>query len=284
MAIDPQQVLAADPVVVPTAWTEDQVILYHLGLGAGDAPTDDEKLRYVYEADLKVLPSFSVITAQPAAGPLLALPGMAFDPAMMLHGGQELEVHRPLPASTATATSTGRISGLYDKGKAAVAVMEVVLADEDGPLCTNRFISFLRGAGGFGGDPGPSSSSSTPKREPDVVIERRTLPQQAALYRMSGDRNPLHIEPAFATRAGFDQPITHGLATYGITCMSVVDEMLGGDTTRVAGWSARFSGVSFPGETLRIAIWDDGARLAVEVTSMDREQSVLTNGVLDVHV
>lgn len=279
--MDPEKVLGAPLVVGRSSWTADEVILYHLGLGAGDRPTDHEQLRYVYEDDLKVLPSFGVITAQPVAAQVLSSPYLVFDPARMLHGEQELVVHRPLP-ECADATSTGRVVGLYDKGKAALAVIEVELADVGGPLCTNRFVSFLRGAGGFGGDPGPAATKTVPDREPDTIFEVPTLPQLPAIYRMSGDRNPLHIDPAFAARAGFERPISHGLCTWGMTCKAVVDELLGGDTTAVASWSGRFVGVAFPGETLVVSTWGEGDRIAVEVLSKERATPVLANGLLAV--
>lgn len=282
MTMDPDTVLATQPIKRPTEWKPEEVILYHLGLGAGAHPVDTEHLRYVFEADLKVLPTFGVITAQPVAREMLTAPGIVFDPMLMLHGEQELVVHRRLPALGAGTTSTGRIVGLYDKGKAAVLVTEVVLADGDGPLCTNRFSSFLRGAGGFGGDPGPATSKRTPTRAPDAVYELRTLPQQAALYRLSGDHNPLHIDPEFAERAGFQRPITHGLCTWGMACKLVVDEILGGDTTAVGSWSGRFSGVVYPGETLIVSTWQDADRIGVEVSSKERAEPVLSNGSLTI--
>lgn len=282
MTMDPVTVLATLPIERPTEWKPEEVILYHLGLGAGAHPLDAEHLRYVFEADLKVLPTFGVITAQPVARELLTAPGIVFDPALMLHGEQELVVHRQLPAHGAGTMSTGRIVGLYDKGKAAVLVTEVVLADGDGPLCTNRFSSFLRGAGGFGGDPGPATSKRTPTRAPDAVYELRTMPQQAALYRLTGDHNPLHIDPEFAERAGFQRPITHGLCTWGMACKLAVDEILGGDTTAVGSWGGRFSGVVYPGETLIVSTWQDADRIAVEVSSKERAEPVLSNGSLTI--
>src|SRR5207237_10378966 len=140
---------------------------------------------------------------------------------------------------------------VYAKGKGALVIVETTSATAAGEvLCVNRFSSFLRGEGGFGGDSGPVLADPRPVREPDLTIERPTLPQQALLYRLSGDRNPLHADPEFAKMAGFDQPILHGLCSYGIACKAVVDTALGGDVTKVARYQVRFAGVVFPGETL----------------------------------
>src|SRR5690606_20315917 len=160
------------------------------------------------------------------------------DLARVLHGGQSLTLHRPLTVE-GTATATGRIAAVYDKGKAAVLVMRTEAADADGPLWTNDAQIYVRGEGGWGRDRGPS-----PLRE-----------DQALLYRLSGDWNPLHADPGFAERAGFERPILHGLCTYGITLKAVVDTLLDGDVTRVRAYATRFAGVVYPGETLRIRMW-----------------------------
>jgi acyl dehydratase len=281
MPIDPEKALAAPPTTVELAWTPKDVQLYHLGLGAGVPATDPRELAYVYEQDLKVLPSFAVVAGGALGFSLFATPGLDIQLVNVLHGGQSITVHRPIPA-TGEATATSRVTDVWDKGKAAVIRTESVIADGDGPLWTNHSQIFVRGEGGFGGERGPSAEDTTPERDPDHVIEIRTLEQLALIYRLSGDWNPLHADPVFAARAGFDRPILHGLCSYGITCKAVVDTVLDGDVTRVSGYSTRFAGVFFPGETMRVKMWDDGAgRVDIVSTSAERDDAVvLANTVL----
>ena len=283
MPVDPSQALGATLPTAPAAWSQDDIILYHLGLGAGWAnPADPAELRYTYEQDLVVLPTYGVIPVFGTLGGLLGVPGLEFNPMLLLHGEQDLEVHKPIPTS-AKVTSEGVVEGLYDKGKAALLVLRTETRDDtDELLFTNRFSLFLRGEGGFGGDPGPKAGNVPPERGPDHVIASPTLPQQALLYRLSGDKNPLHADPAFAAMAGFDRPILHGLCTYGVVCKAVVDTVLGGDVARVARWSARFAGVVFPGETIRTSVWVEGDRLLVTATTEERGEPVLSNAAIAV--
>ena len=197
MPIDPSQALGAAISGGTFAWDRDRVILYHLGVGAGVPQTDANELAYTYERDLKVLPSFGVIPAFGSLGGLGAVPGLSFNPALLLHGEQDLEVLKPIPV-TGEVESAGKVAGLYDKGKAALAVLEMTsrLKGESEPLFVNRFSLFLRGEGGFGGESGPPPGNEAPARAPDFTIESKTLPQQALLYRLSGDKNPLHADPA----------------------------------------------------------------------------------------
>ena len=144
----------------------------------------------------------------------------------------------------------------------------------------NRFAAFLRGEGGFGGEPGPAPGNEPPARDPDHVVESPTLPQQALLYRLSGDKNPLHIDPSFAQLGGFDKPILHGLCSYGIVCKAVVDSALGGDVAAVAGYRARFSGVVFPGETIVTSMWEEGGRIVVSARTKERDTPVISNAAI----
>ena len=158
-------------------------------------------------------------------------------------------------------------------------MVEMVTTDGSGEeLFTNRASLFLRGEGGFGGEPGPPSFSAAPTDEPDIVATSATLPQQALLYRLSGDKNPLHADPGFAAMAGFERPILHGLCSFGVVCKAVVDKALDGDMTRVAGYRARFSGVVYPGETLVTNIWDEGDHLLVTAVTAERGKPVISNG------
>lgn len=280
MPIDPDKALGATLGPVHATWTPDDVILYHLGLGAGDPPTDTNELEYTYEDGLKVLPSYLVLPVFPALAGVTDLPGLEFDPTMMLHGEQDLQVHA-VPPTSGQVTSEGRIAEIYDKGKAALVVLEMVTRDDSGAdLATNRFSLFLRGEGGFGGDPGPRPSNDAPEREPDLLIESPTLPQQALLYRLSGDKNPLHADPTFAQQGGFDQPILHGLCTYGVVCKAVVDHALDGDASRVGRYRARFAGVVLPGETIITSVWRDGNTLLLSATAKERAVTVMSNAAI----
>ncbi|MBM3694667.1 MAG: 3-alpha,7-alpha,12-alpha-trihydroxy-5-beta-cholest-24-enoyl-CoA hydratase [Actinobacteria bacterium] len=283
MPVDPTQAVGALVGEGTTTWDSGDVILYHLAVGAGSDPVAPGELAYCYEVGLKVLPSFGVIPAQGAMLGLLGgrVPGLSFNPMLLLHGEQEIEVAaRPVPAA-ATARSVGRVAAVYDKGKAALVVVEVETTGASGePLFRNRFSLFLRGEGGFGGDPGPRGGEPPPEEAPDMVVESPTLPQQALLYRLLGDRNPLHADPAFAAAAGFERPILHGLCSYGVACKAAVDGMLAGDPGAVAGYRARFAGVVLPGETIVTSLWRRGDRLHLAAATKERGTPVLANAVI----
>jgi acyl dehydratase len=282
MPIDPEKALAAKFESSESSYGADDVILYHLGIGAGVPQTDANELEYTYEKNLKVLPSFGVVPVFGAMGSLFNTPGMDFNPAMLLHGEQDIEIHRPLPPA-AELQSDSRIAGIYDKGKAALVVIEVATKEKGGdPLFTNRFSLFLRGEGGFGGDSGPKAGNAAPDRAPDQVVETKTLPQQALLYRLSGDKNPLHADPEFAKMGGFETPILHGLCSFGIVCKAAVDAALGGDAAKVARYQARFAGVFFPGETMLTSIWKEGGTVYVASKSKERDAPVLSNAALTI--
>lgn len=281
MPIDVERVRGAQLPEVAGGWSADDVILYHLGVGAGVPPTDPGELAYAYEGSLKVLPTWGVIPVMPAIGSLLELPGMDVRLTSLLHGEQELEVHGEIPVAAEVVTS-GRVVDVFDKGKAALLVFETVTraADDGRPLFTNRFSAFFRGEGGFGGESGPPVGNAAPERAPDAVVRRRTLPQQALLYRLSGDKNPLHADPEFARLGGFEQPILHGLCSYGIVCKAAVDELLGGAVERVAGYSARFAGVVLPGETIVVELWQEQDRILVRASTRERATPVITNAAI----
>ena len=281
MPIDPEKALAHTLPAASGSYDPDDVILYHLGIGAGVPPTDPGELEYTYEKNLKVLPSFGVIPVFSAMGGAMGgVPGLEFNPAMLLHGEQDIELHRPLPPA-AKLESQPRIAGIYDKGKAALVVIEVVSREAGGePLFTNRFSLFLRGEGGFGGESGPKAGNQPPEREPDGVVESPTLPQQALLYRLCGDKNPLHADPEFAKMGGFDRPILHGLCSFGIVCKAVVDDALGGAVQQVARYQARFAGVFFPGETMQTRWWREGDRILIAAGSKERGAPVISNAAI----
>ena len=280
MPIQPQAALAAQLPAAESSYEIDDVILYHLGIGAGVPATDANELEYTYEKSLKVLPSFSVVPVFSAMGAsLFNVDGLKFNPAMLLHGEQDIELHRPLPTQ-AKLESQVRIAGIYDKGKAALVVLEVKTSEGGAPLFTNRFSLFLRGEGGFGGEAGPKAGNEAPARAADLTVESKTLPQQALLYRLSGDKNPLHADPGFAKMGGFDTPILHGLCSFGIVCKAAVDHALAGDVTKVARYQARFAGVFFPGETMVTSVWREGKQLLLASKSKERGTPVLSNAAI----
>jgi acyl dehydratase len=281
MPIDRSKALAADFPPVPSKWGPDDVILYHLGIGASfEKPTDPKELEYTYEKNLKVLPSYAVIPLAGTLSGLEGIPGLDINFWMVLHGEQETIIHRPIPVSGAVQNKK-RIAEIWDKGKAALIIMETVSSDDQGPLFTNRFSIFARGEGGFGGEPGPKAGNQAPDRAPDIIAESKTMPHQALLYRLCGDKNPLHVDPEFAKMGGFDRPILHGLSSYGVVCKAVVDSALDGDVSRVARYQVRFADVVFPGETIVTSIWREAGRLLIAAKTKERDSNVVTNAVIE---
>jgi acyl dehydratase len=260
---------------VTHTYTERDVMLYALGVGCG---TDD--LQFTYERDLKVLPTFAVIPSFPA---MMNLGGtMDVNPAMVLHGEQRVELHAEIPTS-GTITTTPTIKAVYDKIKGAVVVVETDSVDSKGKLLfRNQSSIFVRGEGGFGGDRGASGARNVPPdRNADQSIAYETLPNQALLYRLSGDMNPLHADPDFAKMGGFDVPILHGLCTYGYAGRAVLKAFAGNDPSRVKSFEVRFSGVVFPGETITTDMWQIEPGKVV-LTARTQRGEVLSAGAAEV--
>ncbi|MFI6220333.1 MaoC/PaaZ C-terminal domain-containing protein [Nocardia salmonicida] len=281
MPIDLATALGAALPAREFSWTPTDVQLYHLGLGAGARPTDPAELAYLDDRAPQVLPTFA--TVAPTLGetepPRVSFPGIEIDLAKVVHGHQEVEVHKPIPA-TGKAVSVGRIAEIWDKGANAVIVQEHTVTGSDGePLWTVRSSIFAKGEGGFGGERGPSARTELPDRAPDAELLTPTLPQQALLYRLSGDRNPLHSDPEFARGAGFPAPILHGLSTYGTVCKAITDALLDSDATRVGGFRAKFAGVLYPGETLRTKVWREADHLIAVVTVVERDDAPVLSDV-----
>ena len=261
---------------VTHTYTERDVMLYALGVGAG---TDE--LPFVYEQELRVLPTFAVIPAFPA---MLNLGGaMQVNPAMVLHGEQRIELHDTIPTS-GTITTTPTIRAVYDKIKGAVLVVETESVDQRGKLLfRNTSGIFVRGEGGFGGDRGPSGPRNVPPNRPaDKSISMKTLPQQALIYRLSGDMNPLHADPNFAAMGGFDRPILHGLCTFGHAGRAVLQAFCGNDPKRMKSFEVRFSGVVFPGETITTDMWQVEPGKIVFTARTERGEAVLSSAAAEV--
>ena len=281
MPIDLDAALGAEFGAVEFSWTPTDVQLYQLALGAGADPVDPVELRYVADDTPQVLPTFGCVAASfnETKPPKVSWPGIEIDLAKILHASEQVSVPAPLPPA-GSARAVSRIVEVWDKGKAAVVVLETSVTGDGGePLWTQRRSIFARGEGGFGGERGPSGSAELPDRAPDFTVDIPVLPQQALLYRLCGDRNPLHSDPEFAAAAGFPRPILHGLCSYGMTCKAIVDTALDGDAGAVRSYGARFAGVVFPGETLRANIWRDGDRLQADVIVPARENAEVLSGV-----
>ncbi len=279
MPIDPDLAIGAELPDRTFSWTSSDVLLYHLGIGAGSRPgdqVDPMALRYTLDdAHLQVLPSFAVVapTLHETDPPPLDLPGCDIDLAHVVHGSQEVRVAGPVPTS-GTATVHTRISDVWDKGKAAVIWQEGrAVSPEGDELWTVRSSIFVRGEGGWGGDRGSAEKVELPDRRADCEATYDVTPQQALLYRLCGDRNPLHADPDFAKAAGFPAPILHGLCSYGIVLRELTDALLDGDAAAVGGFAVKFAGVVFPGETLRVRGWREDGRIVGSATVADGERA-----------
>jgi len=273
--------LGAQLEPVEFSWTSSDVQLYHLALGAGRDPMDARELRYLTDGTPQVLPTFSSVasTFHMTEAPKVSFPGIEIELSRVLHASEAVRVPAPLPPH-GSARAVTQITDIWDKGKAAVILNETTVTDPAGNLLwtVNRSI-FARGEGGFGGERGPSTSAETPGRAADFEIDIPVLPQQALLYRLCGDRNPLHSDPGFASAAGFPRPILHGLCTYGMVCKALTDTVLDADTSRVGSYGARFAGVVYPGETLKASVWQDGNRFSAVVTVPSRGDETVLAGV-----
>ncbi|NNL64610.1 MAG: enoyl-CoA hydratase [Myxococcales bacterium] len=253
MPIDPTAVGQTGGPATRT-WDSKDALLYAVGVGAG---TDE--LAYTTEntkdTPQQVLPTFAVIVG--TGGVPFDKIG-SFNPAMLVHGEQRIELMGPLPVDGEVET-TGRVANIWDKGKGAVIEMECESVDKSGNVVMRTMMSvFIRGEGGFGGERGPSASFEVPDRAPDHEVTYQTREDQALTYRLSGDRNPLHSDPSFAALGGFDRPILHGLCTYGFTGRALLHTLCGGDSAKFKSMYGRFSKPVLPGEALTIQMWVDG--------------------------
>ena len=255
------------------SYEERDVMLYALGIGA-------KELEFIFERGLKAIPTFAVIPAFPALMGMSA--SVEVNPVMILHGEQGFRIEKEIPTSGKLTTS-GKISGVYDKGKGALVVIDTETKDQSGEtVFTNRSGVFVRGAGGFGGERGPEAGNAAPERAPDKSVADTTLDIQAAIYRLSGDRNPLHIDPAFASMAGYDRPILHGLCSFGYAGRAVLQEYCGNDTSKFVGMSVRFTGVVYPGDTITTEMWDEGNGKIILQSKTQEGRVVISNAVAEV--
>ena len=263
------------------SWTSKDSLLYALGVGAGASDPTGFELEFTTENSNDITQ-----TALPTQVVVMGggrTPGFGdFNPMFLLHAEQRITLHQPLPAE-GTAVATGKVGEIYDKGKAALVYLETDVADADGnPMWSTRAGLFISGEGGWGGDRGPSNTWELPDRDADQVVSYPTRTDQALLYRLNGDRNPLHSDPTFAAGAGFDTPILHGLCTYGFTGRALLHAACDSDPARFAGMGGRFKSPVMPGEVLEVHIWDQGDEVLFQ-TRATGDRVVFDGGVLTRH-
>ncbi|HEY1959069.1 MAG TPA: SDR family NAD(P)-dependent oxidoreductase [Polyangiaceae bacterium] len=290
--IDVDTALEAEPMVAQNKYDERDVALYALGVGAAENPLDPKDLSLVYEMSgegFHTLPTFAVIPAMRVIFEQFKkgtkAPGLDYGFERILHGEQYTEVKRPLPPS-AKLTHKVKIKDIFDKGKNAVVVTSITTTDESGEeLAYNELTSFVRGAGGWGGDRGPSGEVNVPPdRKPDAVIEEKTHPNQALLYRLSGDINPLHADPNFATNFGFDKPILHGLCTFGFAARAVIKAFSNGDPRYFKSIKVRMADSVFPGETLVTEMWKESdTKITFRTKVKERDKVVLSSAAVELY-
>jgi acyl dehydratase len=263
------------------AYTDREVMLYAYGIGLGADPMDEKELAFVNEAaadprPLKVVPTFASVAAWGAG------PGeMNLNRVMVVDGERDITFHKVMPTAT-NLIADSSVLAVYDKGKDKGAVIrhQTVLKNEKGePLATLVASRFARGDGGFGGpSEGQPEPHQMPNRAPDRTVDITTRPDQALVYRLCGDRNPLHSDPTFAKKAGFPKPILHGMCTYGITCRGVLQTYADYDPSAFRQHAARFSSPVYPGDTVTMEMWKDGNVISFEAKVKARGVTVIKSG------
>ncbi|HEY8698294.1 MAG TPA: MaoC/PaaZ C-terminal domain-containing protein [Rhizomicrobium sp.] len=260
------------------SYGDRETMLYALGVGFMRDPLNEAELPFVYENGLRTVPTMATVIT--AGQSMIGRSGVNF--LMVVHGEQRLTVHKPLPPY-ADIVADDRVVGAFDKGKdkGALIVTEKIIREKKSgdTLCTLSSTTFARGDGGFGGPKeGAPEPHPLPTRKPDLIHEADTRSDQAFLYALSGDRNPLHRDPRVAQMAGFPRPILHGLCTYGTACRSVISTVCNYDPTKIVGFDVRFSAPVFPGETIVTEMWVDGAIVSFRSRLKEREVVCLNNG------
>jgi acyl dehydratase len=278
--IDPSEIVGKLIARNESTYRTEDSILYALGLGFGSDPTDMDQLRYVYEQNLQTLPTMNLVLGYP--GFWLKDPRYQVEWQKVLHAEEKLIVHQPLPPA-GTVVGETYVDEIVDRGAdkgAFIYQRKEVRSESDGTLFATVLSNTLaRGEGGFGGAPGTRSKPPPlPQREPEAVCDLTTMPQQALLYRLCGDMNPLHADPVIARNAGFERPILHGRATMGVALHAVLKTCCEYDAARIKSIGVRFSAPFLPGETLRTEIWREGTDIVFRSLAAERDVLVLNNG------
>ena len=284
MAANYDKLMNGEVVTVEQQLLERDTMLYALGVGLGADPMDEQQLQYVYEKDLKALPTMAIVLGYP--GPWFATAEMGITPSHMVHGEQGFTIHKPLPVK-GSLIGKSRVTEVVDKGadKGALIYTNTDVYDKasNDLVCTLHAATFCRKDGGWGGRSSVTKPvHPIPERAPDHVCDLATLPQAALIYRLSGDYNPLHAEPAYAGRAGFKAPILHGRATLGVAGHALLKAVCNYDASKFKSMDGRFSSPVYPGETIRTEIWVDGKRVTFRASVPARNVVVLNNGVAEI--
>lgn len=280
VAIQYDKLMKCDIPLVEQTLTSRDTMLYALGVGLGADPMDEQQLQYVYEKSLKALPTMAIVLGYP--GPWHATMDTGITRSHVVHGEQGFVIHQPLPVE-GVVTGKTRLKAVLDKGadKGALLLTETEIRSKTSGelICTLNSTTFCRKDGGFGGPAGPQKPlHAIPERAPDKVCDIATLPQAALIYRLSGDYNPLHAEPAYAARAGYKQPILHGRATFSVAGHALLKTCCGYDAAKFKSMEGRFSSPVYPGETIRTEMWIDGSVVTFRATVPARNVTVLNNG------
>jgi len=284
MPLNPDKLLALDIPDIEHTYGPKDCILYALGVGLGQNPMDENELAFVYEKNLRVLPTFPVVQGYSAYS--FRRPELGITWTHVVHGEHAVHVHAPI-AAEGTVIGKSRILDVIDKGvgKGALIYSERRIVDKasGGLLATINQTTFCRADGGFGGDKRDAPAPHPiPDRAPDIVCDLPTRPEMALIYRLSGDVNPLHAEPAFARAGGYPRPILHGLATFGVAGHALLKSLCGYDPARLAAMAGRFSAPVFPGETIRTEIWRDGNVASYRARVVERDVVAINNGRAEV--
>ncbi len=278
MPINYDEIMQGAASDIPYSYGDRETMLYNLGLGMSHDQLNAEELHYTFENDLKTIPTMAALFG---GGNVMRNSNINYT--LVVHGEQRIKLHQPLPFE-ADLLIESRVLEVLDKGadKGAVIYTETKtrLKDSGDLLSTAVSTIFARGDGGFGGSNGPApvETHAIPDRDPDETVELSTRDDQALIYRLSGDRNPLHADPGFADAAGFPKPILHGLCTYGVACRAVLQSVCKYDHTKIGSFDARFSSPVFPGETIITDIWVDGKIVSYRCRLKERDVMVINNG------
>lgn len=280
MAIVYDKLLALKIPEIEHSYAARDCILYALGVGLGHDPMNEDELAFVYEKNLKALPTMAVTIGFPAFW--LRDLDTGVDWTKAVHGEHSLVLHRPM-APAGTMVSRGRVVDIIDKGagRGAIVYSEHMLHEKgsDALVATILQATFCRADGGFGGPTRPQRPAHMlPERAPDLICDLATRPEAALIYRLCADPNPLHAEPAFARAAGFPRPILHGLATFGVAGHAVLRCLCGYDPTKLNAMAGRFSAPVFPGETIRTEMWRDGGVVSFRARVIERDVIAINNG------